>query len=131
MSLNVTMPFCCCCCDKSKAKVDDDVERAKPLIEEEEPETTITLDNSTEKPQNDEYITSPKKLSIGAKSITDMLKNQPSISEYSGDIPKDIESKRGSLGAVSISDMLKNQPSWLDDSDKLDGSQKEEEEQKL
>ena len=106
-------------------KVDDEAaERSKPLIEEEEIEPTVTSDNSTQKPRNDD----PKKLTIGAKSITNMLKNQPSISEYSGDIPEDIVPKRGSLGAVSIGDMLKNQPSWFDEPDiMLDDSQDDKE----
>ena len=107
------MTFCCCCCDKSKAKVDDSDERAKPLLKEK----SVKFEAAAPTPKEVKRTrpsTKEKRATIGGKSITDMLQNQPSISEYSDGVPDVIKPKRGSVGGVSITDMMKSNPSWLD-----------------
>jgi hypothetical protein len=108
--------------------VDDDPKQ-QPLLKEENDESASSDEDiddyqpvqiSRPHPGNrDNY---PMRGTIGSKSITAMLADQPPLSSFGGGIPEDItsESKKDRIGGLSITAMLGKQESWMQDDDTED-----------
>ena len=107
----------------------DDDPKQQPLLKEENDESASSDDDIDDyqpvqisRPRPGNRDNDPEGVSIGNKSITAMLADQPPLSSFGGGIPEDITSggKKDRIGGFSITAMLGKQESWMQDADTED-----------